>query len=461
MNQKINTLSFVAIVSLFFMWGFITCLNDILIPQLKSLFELNRASSMFVQFCFFGAYFIGSLVYFLISIFHGDPVSKFGYKKGIIAGLTVAAIGCFLFYPASVLKLYPIFLTGLFVLGIGLTLLQITANPYVTILGKPETASGRLNLSQAFNSLGTTLAPMIGGILMFKMFDTSNIHIPYLIFAAVFLVMAIIILFVPLPSFQNSELPERGFGALKHKNLVLGFFAIFCYVGAEVSIGSSFINFAKELLPSLSEQSAANYLAFYWGGLMIGRFLGSLSLIPFKNSYYKYGMMTAVALLTFGILLIINYILHPDSFVPQEMLPYLIFIALNIGAFMIGKSKSSKLIAIFAAIAILFLVLAMLTDGRITLWLLLGTGLFNSVMWANIFSAAIAGLGKYTAQGSSLLVMAILGGAILPFLQGVVADSLGGYHYSYFIPVLAYLYLIVFGISTSIGERIGNTASKN
>lgn len=447
-TKNTNTVSFIAIVSLFFMWGFITCLNDILIPQLKELFSLNRAGSMFVQFCFFGAYFIGSLIYFLISIHHGDPISKIGYKKGIILGLVIAAAGCALFFPASTLQLYPLFLTGLFILGLGLTMLQITANPYVTILGTPETASGRLNLSQAFNSLGTTLAPMIGGILMFKMFNTSFIHIPYLIFSGVFLLLALVITFIPLPTFQNTEKMESGAEALKHKNLVLGIFAIFCYVGAEVSIGSSFINCAKELVPTMNDQTAANFLAFYWGGLMIGRFLGSLSLVAFKNNLLKYTIMTLVALGTFGLLLLINYFLHPDTFQPMEMIPYLLFIALNLIGFMIGKTHSSKLITIFAITAILFLAMAMLTTGKITLWLLVGTGLFNSVMWANIFSASIAGLGKYTAQGSSLLVMAILGGAILPPIQGVVADLLGGYHYSYFIPILAYIYLIFFGIKS-------------
>lgn len=441
-----NSIAFVAIVSLFFMWGFITCLNDILIPQLKTLFELNRAGSMFVQFCFFGAYFLGSLVYFLISILHGDPIAKIGYKKGIIAGLVVAAIGCALFYPASILKLYPIFLTGLFVLGLGLTLLQITANPYVTILGTPETASGRLNLSQGFNSLGTTLAPMIGGILMFKLFNVSNLHIPYLIFSAIFFVLALVILFIPLPTFESPEARKAGAGALKHKNLILGIFAIFCYVGAEVSIGSSFINFAKELLPDISEQSAANYLAFYWGGLMIGRFLGALTMISFKNKLRQYGSMTLVAIGTFAIIIIINYILHSDSFRPVEMLPYLIFIAMNLLGFMIGKNHPSKMISVFAGIAIILLITAMITTGKVTLWLVLGTGLFNSVMWANIFSASIAGLGKDTAQGSSLLVMAILGGAILPLIQGAFADYLGGYHYSFIIPILAYAYLIFFGL---------------
>ena len=226
----------------------------------------------------------------------------------------------------------------------------------------------------------------------------------------------------------------------------MGIFAIFCYVGAEVSIGSSFINFAKELLPDISEQSAANYLAFYWGGLMIGRFLGALTMISFKNKLRQYGSMTLVAIGTFAIIIIINYILHSDSFRPVEMLPYLIFIAINLLGFMIGKNHPSKMISVFAGIAIILLIIAMITTGKVTLWLVLGTGLFNSVMWANIFSASIAGLGKDTAQGSSLLVMAILGGAILPLIQGAFAGYLGGYHYSFIIPILAYAYLIFFGM---------------
>ncbi|MBO4645184.1 MAG: sugar MFS transporter [Bacteroidales bacterium] len=447
MRKTSFAISFAAIIALFFMWGFITCMNDILIPQLKEMFHLSRAGSMFVEFCFFGAYFVGSLIYFIVSVVSGDPINRIGYKKGIVSGLLLSAVGCLLFYPASILMLYPLFLAGLFIIGLGVTILQIAANPYVTILGAPEGASGRLNLSQAFNSLGTVLAPMLGGLLLAKLGDAAHIHIPYLIFCGMFLLVALVIVLVPLPYFQNEEKIERGGSALKDPTLLLGIAAIFCYVGAEVSVGSSFISCAKELIPSMSEQeqSARNYLAFYWGGLMIGRFLGSLSLIQYRNSFFKYGLMTVVALLTFGVLMGINYILHPDTFVPKDMLPYLLFIGLNILAFMVGRSQSMRIIGIFAGVNIIFLVAAMAVSGYSTLWFLVGTGLFNSVMWANIFSGAIANLGKYKSQGSSLLVMAILGGAILPQIQAWVADLLGGYHYSFFIPVLAYSYLIFFG----------------
>lgn len=452
MKKSTQIISFSAIISLFFMWGFITCLNDILIPQLKDMFQLSRAGSMFVQFCFFGAYFIGSLIYFLISVTAGDPISKIGYKKGILAGLVLGAIGCAMFYPASVLNQYPLFLTGLFVIGLGVTILQIAANPYVTILGSPEGASGRLNLSQAFNSLGTTLAPMLGGMLMAHFADSAHIqyiHIPYLIFSGLFLLIAVLIAVVPLPSYQNTEKMESGSNALKNKTLVLGIFAIFCYVGAEVCIGSSFKNCAKELIPDISDESSNIFLAFYWGGLMIGRFLGALSLVNFNSEVKKYGLMTLVALGTFLVLIGVTYFLHPHSFNPVMMWPYLIFIAVNICGFIVGKSQSTQLIAIFAGVNIIFLAAAMLINGYSTIWFLLATGLFNSVMWGNIFSSAIADLGKYTAQGSSLLVMAILGGALLPPLQGAIADALGGYHYSFFIPALAYIYLIFFGIKAS------------
>ena len=217
---------------------------------------------------------------------------------------------------------------------------------------------------------------------------------------------------------------------------------------------SSFINFALELIPDLPKQSAANYLAFYWGGLMIGRFLGALTLVPFKSEVQRYGTMLLVALATFGVLIGINYLLHPDTFSPKAMLPYLIFIVVNIFAFMVGRSESTRLIAVFAGVNIIFLAAAMYLGGYSTLWFLIATGLFNSVMWANIFSASIANLGQYKAQGSSLLVMAILGGALLPPLQGAVADALGGYHLSFFIPILAYIYLIFFGIKAGKLQKL-------
>lgn len=452
MKKGSQLISFAVIVLLFFMWGFITCMNDLLIPKFKEMFDLNYAESMFVQFAFFGAYFIGSLIYFIISVITGDPISKLGYKKGILLGLIVAAGGCALFYPASTAHSYLLFLGGLFVIGLGVTVLQIAANPYVTILGEPEGASGRLNLSQAFNSLGTTLAPMVGGIMLARLGDAAHIHFPYLMLCGLFLLLAVLIAVVPLPQFKNEEKVKIGAQALKDTTLLLGIVAIFCYVGAEVSIGSSFKNCSKELIPGITDENSNIMLAFYWGGLMIGRFLGSLSLVNFKSAAAKYGLMTGVSLATFGVLLAITYFLHPDTFTPKQMLPYLIFIIINIFGFMVGKSHATQLIAVFSGVNIIFLICAMVVTGYPTIWLLVGTGLFNSVMWGNIFSTAIAKLGVYRAQGSSLLVMAIVGGALLPPLQGLLADQFGGYHYTYIVPILAYCYLVFFGIKCTRGE---------
>lgn len=263
------TSALVVLTSLFFMWGFITVLNDILIPFLKKMFELNRYQSMFVQFTFFGAYFIGSVIYFIISVLWGDPMSKMGYKNGIILGLLISAAACARFYPAADIKAYGLFLGLLFILGIGFTLLQIAANPYVALLGKPETASSRLNLAQAWNSLGTTIAPIIGGYLVFHFFakigtpllntagqqiltdqglpmTAMGVQLPYLVFAAIFILLAVV-KFTHLPQFISTEKIEKGIGALRYPHLVLGMIAIFVYVGAEVSIGSLFINYAKEV----------------------------------------------------------------------------------------------------------------------------------------------------------------------------------------------------------------------
>ncbi|WP_313377256.1 MFS transporter [Chishuiella sp.] len=271
----------ITITILFFMWGFITCMNDILIPYLKQLFQLTFFQSMLVQFCFFGAYFIGSLIYFIISTTQGDPIDKVGYKKGILFGIFLAALGCVLFYPAATFSSYPLFLGALFILGLGFTVLQITANAYVSLLGSEESASSRLNMTQAFNAFGTTIAPVLGGHLIFELFSESNgsfsanaTKIPYLIFAGILLLVALLISRVKLPDFQiKDEEVVKGFGALKHKHLKLGVLAMFSYVGGEVAVGSFIISFLEQPhIMNFSEVISKNYLSLYWGGAMIGRF---------------------------------------------------------------------------------------------------------------------------------------------------------------------------------------------
>ena len=437
------TTAFISLTFLFFMWGFMTVLNDILIPYLKSAFVLNHTKAMLVQFAFFTAYFVGSLVYFIISLTRGDPINKMGYKKGIITGLIVSALGALLFYPAAQFHIYGFFLSALFVMGLGFTLLQIAANPYVAILGTEKSASSRLNLAQGFNSLGTTIGPVIGGYLIFTFFKDSTgsdaVKIPYLVFSGVFLLMAVYIFKTPLPRFTQPEDEKTGLGALRYRQLVFGMVAIFLYVGGEVSIGSMMISYLG--LPDiggLSEVDASKFVAFYWGGQMIGRFLGAVSLSDIKNRVLKYFYMIGIALFSFALIGFING--FDTAFI------YGIFLILNLAAFTVGKSLPHRTLFVFALVNLGLLIVALTNSGAIAMWSVIGIGLFNSIMWSNIFTLAIAGLGKYTSQGSSLLVMMILGGAILPVIMGAVADNVG-VHYSLIIPLISYIYLAFYGVN--------------
>ncbi|MBN1578521.1 MAG: sugar MFS transporter [Chitinispirillaceae bacterium] len=463
--------AFIVLTSLFFMWGFITVLNGILIPFLKKVFELNRYQSMFVQFTFFGAYFVGSVIYFIISVLWGDPMSKMGYKNGCIFGLLISAAACAGFYPAAAIREYNLFLAMLFFLGIGFTLLQIAANPYIALLGKPETASSRLNLSQAFNSFGTTVGPVIGGFLVFYFFTkigspllnaagepiltdkgltmtAMSVQLPYLVFAGIFLLLAIIVKMTHLPQFISHEQIEKGIGALRYPHLVLGGIAIFVYVGAEVSIGSLLINFAGEIV-KMPEITAKSYLAFYWGGAMIGRFLGAISLGENKNTSSMYIRMLITLLVAYGF---IYGIIYFESVQSGEVLgftstlPYIIFLAVQYLGFIIGKSHAGRTLGVFALIVIGLLTITTFSSGYVALWSVIAVGLFNSIMWSNIFTLAIKDLGQHTSQGSSLLVMMILGGAIVPLVQGRVADMMGGYQMSFFIPIVCYVYLAFYGL---------------
>ncbi|WP_199118448.1 sugar MFS transporter [Pedobacter sp. ASV28] len=436
----------VTITLLFFMWGFITCMNDILIPYLKELFQLSYVRSLLVQFCFFGAYFVGSLVYFMISYTKGDPINKVGYKKGILFGIILAALGCILFYPAATYSIYALFLGALFVLGLGFTVLQITANAYVSLLGPEDSASSRLNLTQAFNAFGTTIAPILGGHLIFELFSeadgtfsASATRIPYLIFGGILLLVALLIAYVKLPSFKADEDEQvKGFGVLKFTHLKLGVLAIFCYVGAEVAIGSFIISLLKEI-KGMEEIVSKNYLSLYWGGAMIGRFVGAISLShtlsQSRKIIYMLGTGIVVFLLIFSI---VNLTFAQISF-------FLLFIAANFIAFLIGRSAPARTLAIFSAVNVLLLILAMLTVGDIAMYSILGIGIFNSIMFSNIYTLSIAKLGSYTSQGSSLLVMAILGGAIMPLIQAAIADQIG-VHHSFILPLICYLYILYFGI---------------
>lgn len=397
------------VTTLFFMWGFLTCLNDILVPHLKSIFDLSYAQVMLVQFAFFSAYFLFSVPWSKI-------VNTIGYQRTMVVGLLTMACGALLFVPAASVVSYPLFLTALLVLAAGITGLQVSANPYVDLLGKPETASSRLDLTQAFNSLGTTVAPKIGGLLIlsaaplaieqvrqlapealhaYRIQQAASVKLPYTVVSVALVLLAVLIGTFKLPKIETAESRpgEKVKDSIwKHRNLLLGAMGIFAYVGAEVSIGSFLVNyFSLPEIAGLSTKTAAGFVSFYWGGSMIGRFLGA-------------GLLRRV--------------------------------------------KAGYLLALCAIFAAMLVTASMLTGGHVAMWSILAVGLFNSIMFPTIFSLGVAELGPLTGNGSGILNMAIVGGAILPVIQGVIADHIG-IHHAFLLPVICYLYISFYGLSGS------------
>ena len=400
-DQQRHPLAFGVMTIVFFMWGFITCLNDILIPHLKAAFSLNYTQAMLIQFCFFGAYFI-------CSIPAGRVLHRVGYKRGVMIGLCIAGAGALMFYPAAEYQVYGIFLAALFVLASGITLLQVAANPYVVALGPQATGPSRLNLAQAFNSLGTTVAPIIGGALILGALESSGsadadaVKLPYVGLAIMLVGIAAILSIMKLPSMREVEDDGSDPGdvklsdALKHKNLLFGALAIFLYVGGEVAIGSFLVNFLGEPdVAGLTEAKAANYVALYWGGAMIGRFIGS-------------ALMTRIS--------------------------------------------PGLLLGIHGAAAVLLVVTASVSHGLLAVYSILAVGLFNSIMFPTIFSLALRGLGRLTSVGSSVLCLAIVGGALVPLLQGAIADT-AGLRIAFAVPVLCYFYITWYGL---VGSKAPN-----
>ena len=590
---------FAIMTSLFFLWGFMTVFNDILIPRFKEAFTLNYFQAMLVQFAFFGAYFVGSLVYFIISATKGDPIAKIGYKNGVVIGLLISATGSALFWPAAVqspraamiapgdipnvsglaeqlahpmnavsifvsgklsvltrqmigtggntdeqklkqalaedlngiakggviyeqqlfasVKLskttqdlvekwnakelnengltllnralledsypgavnknfvpYSLFLMSLFIVGLGFAMLQIAANPYVTILGPERTASSRLNLAQGFNSIGTTLGPLIGGYLIFQYFAKTGAHgadsvkVPYLMFCIVFVALAVVFYFIHLPHIGEGKI-EAGAGALKYPHVVLGIIAIFMYVGGEVSVGSAIINFlGQPTVAGLTAVEASKYVSLYWGGLLIGRFMGAVELSEMKT-FNKRMMMVVIPLLAYFLLWLAQsapldaihggdtsqiFSLWQERFIQnwQVFKNYLPFVALCWVLFQFGQSLAARTLMIFSATVVVLLLTAILVGGKVAMWCVVAIGLFTSIGWSNTFSLAIEGTGVHKSQASSLLVMAILGGALLPPLQGFVADATKNLQLSFIVPLIAYAYVAFYGWK---GHKIG------
>ncbi|MFM7206817.1 MAG: sugar MFS transporter [Planctomycetaceae bacterium] len=450
---------FAAVTVLFFFWGFITVMNDVLIPFLKSSFALSYFQAGLVQFAFFGAFFVVSLIYFAVSVSGGDPINRVGYQRTIVTALLICAAGCGLFSPAAASQSYVFFLGALFLLATGVTILQIAANPYAAILGKPENASSRLNLAQGLNSLGTTLAPITGGLLLYKVFARGGavtldaIQIPYLIYGGMFLALALVMAFVHLPRIQPEATAAagRGVSALGFPQLTLGMVAIFMYVGSEVAIGSYLVSFMGDpAVVGWEEGVASLYLAFYWGGAMIGRLCGAIAMAQTATPARKPALMVATAVALLGLLYCVTALRFEGGrlvveFLPvRDLWPFAVMIALCLGAFAVARGAPAVVLALFSGTLCVLLLIAACATGPVALWAALGTGLFNSIMWSNIFTLAIDDLGDQTAQGSSLLVMMIVGGALVPLLMGAVGDVVGIRH-AFLITIPCYLYIAFYG----------------
>jgi len=403
--KKTNTnTAFAFLITLFFMWAFLTAMNDILIPFVKELFSFGYTEAALVQFCFFGAFA-------LMAIPASKVLEKVGYKNGIVIGLAIMGIGALLFYPASKAVYYPLFLGALFVLATGVTMLQVAANPYVAVLGPSETAASRLNLAQGFNSVAKILAPLFGSyFILAGMQDLPTeqqaeaVQVPYIGLGIALFLLAGVFFFLKLPDMSELDGMQEENVAVTNKksiwefpHLLLGALAIFMYVGAEVSVASFMTSLlGEDYIAGLKPENAGRYLSFYWGGLMVGRFLG---------------------------------------------------------AAILQKVKSQNLLAIMAVAAMVLLVVGILSTGWVAAWAIILVGFCNAIMWSNIFTLSIDGLGKFTSQGSGLLVTAIVGGAILPLLQGFLADNIG-LQPSYIVPVLAFGYILFYALR---GYRVGKS----
>ena len=396
---------FTVMGTLFFMFGFITCLNDILVPHMKSLFDLNYAQAAMIQFAFFTAYFV-------IAFPSSWLISRMGYQRSIVTSLVIAAAGAAMFYPASIMQSYGVFLAGLFTLASGFALLQTAVNPYVAVIGPPERSAARLALFQAFNSVGTTLAPVLGAALILgassltpdqvsaldptalaahRTAEAEAVQVPYMILMGLLLALAMGVAMLRLPRIDGVEGDDEKrvslLAPLRIPHLRRGVLGVFAYVGAEVAIGSFLVNYFQERV-GLSEASAAQYVAYYWGGAMVGRFLGS---------------------------------------------------------YLLMRMNPGKLLAVFALVNVVLTCSSVVTTGLTSAMLLVLCGLFNSIMFSTIFTLAIKDVGAMTNKGSAWLIAAILGGAIVPAMQGAIADATGTLATSYLIPAVCYAYIAYYG----------------
>lgn len=457
-NQvKTNWAQFIPLVTVFFFWGFVAASNDILIPVFKEAFDLTQGQSQLVSVAFYVAYTVGSIIYMIISyITKGDVINRIGYKNSLALGLIISALGTLLFYPAANSGSFPLMLSGLFTVGLGFSLQQTVANPLAIALGPINTGSQRLTLAGGINNLGTTIGPLIVSFAIFGSassgatnLDIESVKIPYLILGAAFLLVAIFLKFSSLPDkpeavveSDDSISNDRGH-ALKYPQLILGMIAIFVYVGVEVSTASNLPAYMEKDLGFLTKDIAP-YISLYWASLMIGRWTGAVEAFTDKMDLQKILRFIA-PYLAFGVFLLVNAIAKHDL---TPFYVYALIILVLIGADMASKGNPARMLLIFSGLGILALLIGMTTSGMTSVYAFTSVGLFCSTLWPCIFTLAVSGLGKNTSQGSSFLIMMIMGGGIVSWLQGVVADETS-IHASYIVGVLCFAYLAFYAWKVS------------
>ncbi|HRG60142.1 MAG TPA: MFS transporter [Bacteroidia bacterium] len=451
---KTNYKALFTLVTVFFFWGFVAASNDILIPVFKKAFNLSQGQSQLVSLAFYIAYTVGSLIYMGISLLlKEDIVNKIGYKNGLSLGLLISALGTLLFYPAANTNSFPLMLAGLFIVALGFSLQQTVANPLAISLGPVQTGSQRLTLAGGVNNFGTSIGPLIVSFAIFGASTSTqtemsieSVKIPYLILGLAFLLVALLLKLSSLPdkpdaiAESNSEgIIDRG-SALKYPQLVLGMIAIFVYVGVEVSTASNLPAYMEKHL-NLLTKDIAPYISLYWASLMIGRWAGAVEVLSdnIKTQKLLKILMPYLAFLLF---------LGVNAFAGHDLSPFYVYavvVLVLIVADLMSQGNPWRMLFIFSLLGASGIIIGMLTDGMLSVYAFTSVGLFCSTLWPCIFTLAISGLGKHTSQGSSFLIMMIMGGGIVSWLQGFVADY-SNIQASYWVGVVCFAYLAFYAI---------------
>ena len=458
MSQTTNNSSkssLYTLISVFFFWGFVAASNDILIPVFKKAFSLTQGESQLVSVAFYVAYTVGSLLYMAISKIIGhDILNKIGYKNGLALGLFISALGTLLFYPAANTGSFALMLSGLFIVGIGFSLQQIVANPLAISMGSPATGSQRLTMAGGINNFGTTIGPLIVSFAIFGSVASNteasieSVKIPYLVLGVVFIIVAIVLKSSNIPNHIEQEIhtevaDDSESSALKYPQLVLGMIAIFVYVGVEVSTASNLPAYMESNLGFMTKDIAP-YISLYWASLMIGRWTGAVAAFDISADKQKIAKFLA-PYLAFGVFLLVNAIAQHDL---SNFYVYGLVIIVLIAADIASKGNPARMLLIFSGLGIAALLIGMSTSGMLSVYAFTSVGLFCSTLWPCIFTLAITGLGKNTNQGSSLLIMMIMGGGLVSYAQGMVAD-MTNIHFSYIVGVVCFAYLAYYAFTVT------------